>query len=138
MPRRANCWTRNGWEQGDSTIATPIVTAPVGEVSVRYDKALRSWQMMYLDETAEAIVLRLAPDPTGPWSAPIQLANLRRLPGPLRRIPEPRLAWTRPVLHHDPVQTLQRHDGCEIVPALVRSVLEFVFPPGVVVGVVGG
>lgn len=73
-------WTGKGWERGDSGIAVPIVAAPVGELSIRYDKVLRSWQMMYLDEAAEAIVLRLAPDPTGPWGEPIQLATSAEYP----------------------------------------------------------
>jgi Domain of unknown function (DUF4185) len=73
-------WTGKGWERGSSAIATPIVTGPVGELSIRYDKTLGSWEMMYLDESAKAIVLRLAPNPHGPWSAPIQVANADEYP----------------------------------------------------------
>jgi hypothetical protein len=73
-------WTGKGWARGNSEIAAPIVAGPVGELSVRYDKTLGSWEMMYLDEAAEAIVLRLAPHPTGPWEAPIQLATAREYP----------------------------------------------------------
>ncbi|MGH3766725.1 MAG: DUF4185 domain-containing protein [Pseudonocardiaceae bacterium] len=73
-------WTGKGWERGNSDIATPIVAGPVGELSIRYDKQLNSWEMMYLDEAAKAIVLRLAPRPTGPWGAPIQLATSNEYP----------------------------------------------------------
>ena len=73
-------WTDKGWEHGSSDIAAPIVAGPVGELSIRYDKALNSWEMMYLDESAEAIVLRLAPNPTGPWGGPIQVATSREYP----------------------------------------------------------
>jgi Domain of unknown function (DUF4185) len=73
-------WTGQGWERGSSTIATPIVAQPVGELSVRFDKTLNSWEMMYLDESRKAIVLRLAPHPTGPWSAEIPVATATEYP----------------------------------------------------------
>ncbi|MDQ3826585.1 MAG: DUF4185 domain-containing protein [Actinomycetota bacterium] len=73
-------WTGHGWERGSSTIATPIVQGPVGELSVRFDKMLNSWEMMYLDESRKAIVLRLAPHPTGPWSAEIPVATANEYP----------------------------------------------------------
>jgi D-arabinan endo alpha-(1,5)-arabinofuranosidase len=73
-------WTGKGWEHGSSTIATPIVAEPVGELSVRFDKTLNSWEMMYLDESRKAIVLRLAPQPTGPWSAEIPVATATEYP----------------------------------------------------------
>lgn len=73
-------WTGKGWERGSSEIAAPIVAGPVGELSIRYDKELSSWEMMYLDESAKAIVLRLAPSPTGPWGAPIQVATSGEYP----------------------------------------------------------
>ncbi|MDQ4033778.1 MAG: DUF4185 domain-containing protein [Actinomycetota bacterium] len=81
-------WTETGWQQGDSTIAAPIVDGPVGELSVRYDPALRSWQMMTIttwetgtvDKVRGKIVVRLAPQPTGPWSAPITVATYKEYP----------------------------------------------------------
>jgi hypothetical protein len=36
--------------------------------------------MMYLDEPREAIVLRLAPQPTGPWGQPIPVATSSQYP----------------------------------------------------------
>jgi D-arabinan endo alpha-(1,5)-arabinofuranosidase len=81
-------WTETGWQHGDSAIAAPIVAGPVGELSVRYDPALKSWQMMTItswetetvDKVRSAIVIRLAPQPTGPWSAPITVATYKEYP----------------------------------------------------------
>jgi hypothetical protein len=73
-------WTGKGWQRGNSSIATPIVDGPVGELSVRYDQTFKSWEMMYLDESRKDIVLRLAPQPTGPWSAEIPVATSREYP----------------------------------------------------------
>ena len=73
-------WDGEAWQRGSSAIAAPVVQRPVGEISVRYDHILRSWEMMYLDEWREAIVVRLAPQPTGPWGAPIPVATAREYP----------------------------------------------------------
>jgi Domain of unknown function (DUF4185) len=73
-------WTGERWQRGDSTIASPIVAGPVGELSVRYDKILNSWQMMTMDESRGAIVVRLAPQPTGPWGEPITVATSKDYP----------------------------------------------------------
>ncbi|HEY6423591.1 MAG TPA: DUF4185 domain-containing protein [Pseudonocardiaceae bacterium] len=68
-------WTGHAWQRGNSAIAAPIVQGPVGEVSVRYDHTLKSWEMMYLDEARGAILLKLAPTPTGPWGNAVTVAN---------------------------------------------------------------
>jgi hypothetical protein len=73
-------WTGKEWQRGGSGIATPIVAGPVGELSVRYDKSLKSWQMMTMDESRGAIEVRLAPQPTGPWGAPITVATSKEYP----------------------------------------------------------
>ncbi len=73
-------WNGDVWQRGGSLIAAPIVTGPVGELSVRYDETLASWQMMTMDESLGAIVVRLAPQPTGPWSAPITVATAEEYP----------------------------------------------------------
>ena len=73
-------WTGNGWQRATSALATPIVAGPVGELSVRYDHTLRRWQMMTMDEDRGAIVVRLAPHPTGPWSDPITVATSQDYP----------------------------------------------------------
>jgi hypothetical protein len=73
-------WTGKAWHRGGSAIAAPIVQGPVGELSVRYDQILKSWEMMYLDESREEIVVRLAPQPSGPWGAPVPVATSREYP----------------------------------------------------------
>ena len=73
-------WTGKGWQRGSSAIATPIVSGPVGELSVRYDETLQRWQMMTMDEARGEIVVRLAPHPTGPWGDPITVATSNEYP----------------------------------------------------------
>ncbi|MGH3797569.1 MAG: DUF4185 domain-containing protein [Pseudonocardiaceae bacterium] len=73
-------WTGSGWQRGNSVIAAPIMPAPVGELSVRYDSTFHRWMSTYLDESRHAIVLRFAPQPTGPWSPEIQLATADKYP----------------------------------------------------------
>lgn len=73
-------WNGTAWQPGSSAMAAPIVTGPVGEISVRYDQTLGRWQMMYFDEAREAIVVRSAPQPSGPWEAPITVATAGQYP----------------------------------------------------------
>jgi D-arabinan endo alpha-(1,5)-arabinofuranosidase len=73
-------WTGTAWQRGGSAIAAPIVAGPVGELSVRYDQSLKSWEMMYLDESRKEIVVRLAQQPAGPWGAPVPVASAREYP----------------------------------------------------------
>jgi D-arabinan endo alpha-(1,5)-arabinofuranosidase len=73
-------WTGTAWLQGSSAVAAPIVHGPVGELSVRYDQTLTSWEMMTMDQSRGAIVVRLAPQPSGPWGAPIPVATSRDYP----------------------------------------------------------
>lgn len=77
-PSRYQYWDGSGWIQAfdgagfrsdHADAAAVIVPAPVaGEVSVQYNSHFRRWLMMYLHPTRDAIVLRDAPAPTGPWS----------------------------------------------------------------------
>ncbi len=73
-------WTSTGWQPGASAIAAPIMTGPVGELSVRYDQMLHSWEMMYFDQPRGAIVIRLARQPTGPWGNPVPVATSQQYP----------------------------------------------------------
>ncbi|MDQ3900009.1 MAG: DUF4185 domain-containing protein [Actinomycetota bacterium] len=81
-------WTGTGWRRGSSAMAAPIVAGPVGELSVRYDPTLHSWEMMTIttwetgtvEKVRGEIVVRLAPRPTGPWSAPIPVATYKEYP----------------------------------------------------------
>lgn len=50
-----------------SEAAAVLVPAPVGELSVAWNERHRQWMMMYLDMSLHAVVMRLAPELTGPW-----------------------------------------------------------------------
>jgi hypothetical protein len=62
-------WQHGNWTPvGGFNEATPIVNAPAGELSVRYEEATGKWQMSYLDTSKAAIVLRESDSPQGEWS----------------------------------------------------------------------
>jgi hypothetical protein len=73
-------WTGTAWQRGASSIAVPVMAGPVGELSVRYDQTLRSWEMMYFDQPRGAIVVRLARQPAGPWGDPVPVATSQQYP----------------------------------------------------------
>lgn len=60
--------TARGWSP-DPARATPLVPAPVGELSVRWLPHHDAWLMLYLDERRRGVVMRTAARLTGPWSA---------------------------------------------------------------------
>ncbi len=72
-------WDGSGWNE-DIETATEIVPAPAGELSVAWNDYLGRWIMTYLHELRRAIVIREAPDMTGPWSAPLNLVSDRDYP----------------------------------------------------------
>jgi hypothetical protein len=59
-------WNGTTWVAGEAA-ATPVITGPVGELSVRWSSYYKRWIMMYLVDDTGEIVLRTAPAPTGPW-----------------------------------------------------------------------
>ncbi|MEV4810897.1 DUF4185 domain-containing protein [Micromonospora avicenniae] len=59
-------WNGSSWIVDDEAAAVAVVSAPVSELSVRYDSYTGRWLMMYLQ--GEDIVLRTAPSAQGPWS----------------------------------------------------------------------
>jgi hypothetical protein len=59
-------WTADGWDS-DATLASEVVPAPVGELSVRWSPYHQRWFMMYTNEITHASVLRTAEQLTGPW-----------------------------------------------------------------------
>ncbi|MBF6264737.1 DUF4185 domain-containing protein [Nocardia farcinica] len=64
-------WRDGQWTPvGGAASATPVVDAPAGELSVRFDASRGVWQMSYLDTARAAIVVREATTPQGAWSAP--------------------------------------------------------------------
>lgn len=67
-------WDGSAWV-ADLDSAAEIVEPPVGELSVAWNAYLERWIMTYLDEYQRAIVIREAPDLTGPWSDPTVLVS---------------------------------------------------------------
>jgi hypothetical protein len=65
-------WDGSHWS-GELDSAVEIVRSPVGELSVAWNDFLGRWIMTYLDEHQRAIVIREAPELTGPWSDPQML-----------------------------------------------------------------
>lgn len=59
--------TGSGWGP-DEQAATPVMSGPVGELSVEYSRHFGCWLAVHLDEHRAAIVLRTAEALTGPWS----------------------------------------------------------------------
>jgi hypothetical protein len=69
------------WTTQEST-ATKIVTSGVGEMSVMYNEAVGAWTMMYISGGSQPdFEIRQAPDPWGPWSDPITVADFSQAPG---------------------------------------------------------
>ena len=73
-------WDGRAW-RADAASAATVVPGPVGELSVRWSPSLRRWMMLSLDEGRAAVVLRTAPELTGPWSAETVVATARQFPG---------------------------------------------------------
>jgi hypothetical protein len=61
--------------------AITVAGGPAGEISVSYNTWLGAYVMTYLDGYKQGIVIREAPRPWGPWSAPIVIARGSDHPG---------------------------------------------------------
>lgn len=73
-------WDGNGWSSSQAA-ARPVVIGVAGELSVSYNASLRRFLMAYLNEHRQALVLRDAATPTGPWSGEKVLARADDFPG---------------------------------------------------------
>jgi flagellar hook assembly protein FlgD len=67
------------WAINNEAAAVTVAGGPVGELSVRWDAWLGRYLMAYLDER-QGIVMREAPAPWGPWSAPVVVATGAQYP----------------------------------------------------------
>jgi D-arabinan endo alpha-(1,5)-arabinofuranosidase len=67
-------WDGAAWVS-DADSAAVVADAPVGELSVAWNDYLGRWIMTYLNEFRRAIVIREAPELTGPWSEPLTLVS---------------------------------------------------------------
>jgi hypothetical protein len=73
-------WTGRDWSDR-LRHARPVFPGPVGELSVQYSQFHGVWLAMHLHEQEVALVVRHAPQPTGPWSAPIPVVSGREYRG---------------------------------------------------------
>ncbi|WP_206424217.1 DUF4185 domain-containing protein [Cohnella candidum] len=60
-------WDGNGWNANQAS-ASPVAIGVAGEMSVAYNTYFKRYLMTYLNEDRQAIVIRDAPTPIGPWS----------------------------------------------------------------------
>lgn len=81
-PAAYDYWTGDDWRPGDPFAAHPVLSGPVGELSVAYHGFLGRWVAVHLDEGRAALVLRTAPALTGPWDDGEILAPAADWPAP--------------------------------------------------------
>ncbi|GIO96701.1 hypothetical protein J14TS5_17870 [Paenibacillus lautus] len=60
-------WDGNGWSAAQAA-ARPVAIGVAGEMSVAYNSHFKRYIMTYLNEDRQAIVMRDAATPIGPWS----------------------------------------------------------------------
>jgi len=91
-PTAYEYWDGSGWTDVPAR-AAPVAPAPAGELSVAWNARHGQWMMMYLDPNRHSVMLRLAPELTGPWSHPQTVVSGQDQPGlyapyivPLREI----------------------------------------------------
>jgi hypothetical protein len=73
-------WDGNGWSASQAA-AVPVTMGGAGELSVAYNSYFNRFIMTYLNENRQALVMRDAPTPTGPWSGEKVLATGAEFPG---------------------------------------------------------
>lgn len=73
-------WDGRDWV-ADPYRATVVLPGPVGELSLQHNTFCDAWLAMNLDERRGAIILRSAPELTGPWSDPVVVVAGRDRPG---------------------------------------------------------
>jgi len=70
-----------GWVKNDEAMATPVIEAPAGEMSVVYNETFQRWIIAYLDVSRKALVLRDSKRLQKGWSTPKTLVNASDYPG---------------------------------------------------------
>lgn len=70
-----------GWVKNDEKSADAVIEAPLGELSLAYNKKFKRWIITYLNEKKAEIVLRDAENITGPWSSEKTLVKATDYPG---------------------------------------------------------
>lgn len=67
------------WSESEADAIT-VAGGPASELSITFNRWLGRFTMSYLDEPKGAIVVREAPLPWGPWSAPVTMTTRREYP----------------------------------------------------------
>ncbi|MGH3442706.1 MAG: DUF4185 domain-containing protein [Nitriliruptorales bacterium] len=75
-------WDGRAWVRGDEHAAVTVVEGPVGELSLRWSPRFERWLLMYLHEANDDVVLRTAPELTGPWDEPRIVVTAKQWPQP--------------------------------------------------------
>lgn len=75
-----NPFAAGSWIANSPWAATPVIPAPVSEMSVQYNDYLNKYIVLYCDGLNN-VVMRTADNPQGPWSAPQTLVTSTQLPG---------------------------------------------------------
>ncbi len=76
-------WNFSGggsWVAKSPWAATPVISAPVSEMSAQYNDYLNKYIVLYTDGSNN-VVMRTADNPQGPWSASQTLVTSTQLPG---------------------------------------------------------
>jgi hypothetical protein len=68
------------WVPSNPAAATPVIPAPVGEMSVQYNTYLKKFLALYCNG-ANDVVARTAPAPQGPWGPEQLLVSSMEIPG---------------------------------------------------------
>jgi Domain of unknown function (DUF4185) len=75
-----NPFAPGSWIANSPWSATPVIAAPVSEMSVAYNDYLNKYIALYTDGSNN-VVMRTADNPQGPWSASQTLVTSTQLPG---------------------------------------------------------
>jgi len=70
------------WVLNKPSAATAVIPAPVSEMSAQYNTYLQKYVVLYCNGSNN-VVIRTAPAPQGPWSAPQVLVKSAQIPGGL-------------------------------------------------------
>ena len=85
QPGRHEQWCADGWRAGNPPVdqwhTVPLFGPWVSELSVAWHRPTQRWLATYFDQGRGAIVVRSAPEPTGPWSEQHEVATSAEWPG---------------------------------------------------------
>ncbi len=79
-PAAHEYWNGTGWS-ANAADAVVVVPGPVGELSVAWNEQYGRWMMLYLNSQRDEVMLRFAPEITGPWGAPQTVVSGKDHPG---------------------------------------------------------